>query len=207
MTYEERIQFEIQRRGVVFTTNTTLVSEDGSPDGPELGYDGDPNNANTGINDGQELIYMSPLFTTFGQSNGTNWIKTEMPNTWRKFDEFDSVTIKTETKAPLSIKPAAKDFMVENLNVEYLGGKKESDLVPRNFLSISNQRIYTKSKPTPVKDDSYLFIYNDGNVEGQTSGTEKITLSKIHRPSTYIYELDDIGEEILIDDFVYHKLS
>lgn len=78
MTQEaiERLQFEMQRRVILFRRDTTM------PDGTQLGYDGDPNNATLGVTDGETLIYNSPTGTRYEQTDGTQWYKKEKPNVW-----------------------------------------------------------------------------------------------------------------------------
>jgi hypothetical protein len=201
MTLEEKVvilQGEMERRPVIFLKNTTMI------DDTVLNYDDDPNNiVEMGPDEGQNLIYGSPQFTLYGQTDGTIWIKEATPNIWRRYDEFDTVTIRTTTKKPLSIKSEAKNYMVDNLNVEYLGGKKQEDLVPRNFMSIAPSRVYTKARTTVTKENSHIFVYN--NEDGEA---EKVSISKIHRPSSYILNsANDLNGEILIDDFIYHKLE
>ena len=71
--------FELQRRVVLFNPNTTLA------DTTQLGYDGDPNDVINGNTPGETLIYNSPMGTRYQESDGTQWFKGSMPNTWYKF--------------------------------------------------------------------------------------------------------------------------
>lgn len=76
MPSTDELWFETQRRVVLFKEGTTM------PDGSLLGYDGDPNNANTST-PGQTLLFNSPIGTLFIQTDGTMWRKKVLAtNTW-----------------------------------------------------------------------------------------------------------------------------
>jgi len=55
----DNLTFEMERRLIVFTTNTTL------PDDTQLGYSGDPNNIVNGNTQGESLLYNAPCGTIF----------------------------------------------------------------------------------------------------------------------------------------------
>lgn len=71
------LQFEMERRSILFTANTTM------PDNSLLGFEGNPNSIVSPSTAGQTLIYNSPRGTNYLQlSNGTLWFKNASPNTW-----------------------------------------------------------------------------------------------------------------------------
>jgi len=72
----DSLQFEMQRRVVLFKSTTTM------PDNSLLGFNGDPNTVSNGITPGQTLMYNSPTGTYYIQDNGTLWYKKEMQNVW-----------------------------------------------------------------------------------------------------------------------------
>ena len=78
----ESLQFEMERRVVLFKPTTTM------PDDTSLGYNDDPNNASSSGTAGEILIYSSPVSTRYAQMDGTNtnvvqeWVKKSTPNTW-----------------------------------------------------------------------------------------------------------------------------
>ena len=68
--------FEVKRRVVLFNSGTTM------PDNNPLGYEGNPNSANTSTA-GQTLLYNSPRGTHYIELvNGNLWYKQQIPNTW-----------------------------------------------------------------------------------------------------------------------------
>ena len=69
-------QFEIERRVILFKSSTTM------PDGTQLGYNDDPNNAVSGETPGQTLIYTCPVGTRYQEDDGKQWIKKTLPNIW-----------------------------------------------------------------------------------------------------------------------------
>jgi len=72
----ENLQFEQERRVVLFKSTTTL------PDGTALGWNEDPNNVVASNSAGEALLYGSPLGTTYITQLGVTYQKTAMPNTW-----------------------------------------------------------------------------------------------------------------------------
>ena len=80
MPTTDELQFEMQRRLVLFNSGTTM------PDNiSTLGYEGNPNLANTST-PGQALIYNSPQGTQYIQRlNGNLWYKASLPNNWLNF--------------------------------------------------------------------------------------------------------------------------
>lgn len=82
--------------------------------------------------------------------------------------------------------------------------KVVADFAPPKRLSILNNRTYTSSKPTAVKDNSFMYVWNE-----QDSGVmEKVSVSKIHRSSGYLMETEQSiidSNEILPGDFLYVK--
>ena len=70
------LQFELERRTVLFKKNTTM------PDSSQLNFDGNPNTVSNGATQGETLIYNCPLGTHFQQSTGEMFYKTSLPNTW-----------------------------------------------------------------------------------------------------------------------------
>jgi PKD repeat protein len=75
------LQFEMERRLILFTANTTM------PDNSLLGYEGNPNNITLPISApfsaGKTLIYNCPQGTHYLELlNGTLWFKEAMPNYW-----------------------------------------------------------------------------------------------------------------------------
>jgi hypothetical protein len=72
----DQLQFEMQRRVILFNSGTTM------PDKSVLGYEGNPNYVSTGTA-GQTLLYNSPRGTNYIELvNGNLWYKQLMPNTW-----------------------------------------------------------------------------------------------------------------------------
>jgi len=57
--------FEIERRGIIFHKDTSM------PDGSQLGYSGNPNNAINGNTPGESLIYNCPSGTMYIDKNIT----------------------------------------------------------------------------------------------------------------------------------------
>jgi len=92
MTTLANLQFEMERRVVVFKSTTTM------PDNTLLGYNGDPNMAALGVNPGQTLIYMCPFATFYIEDNGELWYKKTVPNTWVKVGGAGGGTL---SEAPL----------------------------------------------------------------------------------------------------------
>jgi len=81
--------FELQRRVVLFRPGTVM------PDGSSLGFDGNPNSI-TAIDvgsrtPGEILIYACPINSRYGESDGTQWYKKEVPNVWKKFIDSDAL--------------------------------------------------------------------------------------------------------------------
>ena len=70
-------QFEIERRNILFFQYTNM------PGGGTLGWNADPNTVENGNTDGETLIYTSPIGTMYQESDGTMWLKTVSPNTWK----------------------------------------------------------------------------------------------------------------------------
>jgi len=86
------IQFEIQRRVILFRPTTTM------PDGSQLGFNGDPNDITSPSTPGETLLYASPRNTRFSQIDPSTgdveqeWFKKALPNGWVKLTsdaEFD----------------------------------------------------------------------------------------------------------------------
>jgi Na+-transporting NADH:ubiquinone oxidoreductase subunit NqrA len=76
MPTTDQLQFEMQRRVILFNSGTTM------PDNSVLGYEGNPNSANTST-PGQTLLYNSPRGTSYIELvNGNLWYKQQIPNTW-----------------------------------------------------------------------------------------------------------------------------
>ena len=77
MPSTDELQFEMQRRVILFNSGTTM------PDNINvLGYEGNPNLANTSTS-GQTLLYNSPRGTHYIELvNGNLWYKQQIPNTW-----------------------------------------------------------------------------------------------------------------------------
>jgi len=76
MPSTDQLQFEMQRRVILFNSGTTM------PDNTVLGYEGNPNYASTAT-DGQTLLYNSPRGTHYIELvNGNLWYKQQIPNTW-----------------------------------------------------------------------------------------------------------------------------
>lgn len=73
------LQFELQRRVILFKSSTNL------PDDTLLGFNDDPNNVVNGQTTGETLLYNSPQGTRYQQDDGTQWYKKTMPNTWNQF--------------------------------------------------------------------------------------------------------------------------
>ena len=74
-----QLQFEMERRVVLFHRNTTM------PDNSLLGYEGNPNEVINGNTSGETLIYNSPRATFYQELNdGTLWYKTKLPNIWEQ---------------------------------------------------------------------------------------------------------------------------
>jgi len=69
--------FEIQRRGAQWNKNSTLDDEVSS-----MLWDSDPNDAVTGVTDGETKLVAMPIGAQFIQSNGVLWFKKKMPNVW-----------------------------------------------------------------------------------------------------------------------------
>jgi len=63
MAQIDDLQFEVQRRNILFSKDTTM------PDLTQLGYDGDPNNADPLNSDGEFLLHYSPSGTSFIQKD------------------------------------------------------------------------------------------------------------------------------------------
>ena len=76
MPTTDQLQFEMQRRVILFNSGTTM------PDNSVLGYEGNPNYASTAT-PGQTLLYSSPRGTSYIELvNGNLWYKQQIPNTW-----------------------------------------------------------------------------------------------------------------------------
>jgi len=76
MPSTDQLQFEMQRRVILFNSGTTM------PDNSVLGYEGNPNSATTAT-DGQTLLYNSPRGTSYIELvNGNLWYKQKTPNVW-----------------------------------------------------------------------------------------------------------------------------
>ncbi len=73
--------FEIQRRSVLYNTNTSMSAAQG---GGTLGYNGDPNLVSVPPlgTPGQQLIYNCAMGSAYQYSDGTIYDKTALPNTW-----------------------------------------------------------------------------------------------------------------------------
>lgn len=71
MATNDELQFEIERRAIIFKSTTTM------PDGTALGYDDDPNIAVAASSAGEFLLVNSPIGTSYIQDDGTNWNKEE----------------------------------------------------------------------------------------------------------------------------------
>jgi hypothetical protein len=75
----EDLLFETERRVILFKSWTSM------PDGSQLGYNGDPNDADPDVSDGQFLIYNCPVGTRYQEDDGKQWYKKTLPNTWNTF--------------------------------------------------------------------------------------------------------------------------
>jgi hypothetical protein len=69
--------FELQRRGFQWNKNSTLDDEVSS-----MLWDSDPNDAVSENTDGETKLVAMPIGSQFMQSNGTLWLKVQMPNIW-----------------------------------------------------------------------------------------------------------------------------
>lgn len=78
MVTTESNSFEIERRIILFKPTTTL------PDESTLGYDGDPNDVINGNTAGETLICNCPINTRYSESDGSEWTKRALQNTWVK---------------------------------------------------------------------------------------------------------------------------
>lgn len=114
MSQIDILQFELERRVILFKPSTTL------PDNTQLGFNADPNTIVTPSTAGETLVYNCPSGTWYLQGNGTLWYKESSPNTWvspsgapsgkEKYSyEFD--TTSTGTLNPYNI-PSGKDFII-----------------------------------------------------------------------------------------------
>jgi PKD repeat protein len=92
------LQFEMERRSILFTANTTM------PDNSLLGFEGNPNNVTLPISNpfsgGKTLIYNSPQGTHYLElANGTLWYKSSMQNAWtsygQKINDLSGVAVLT----------------------------------------------------------------------------------------------------------------
>jgi len=77
----ESLQFEMERRVILFKPTTTM------PDLSQLGYNADPNLIITPSTPGEELLYYSPISTRFSQLDASSnveqeWFKSAMQNIW-----------------------------------------------------------------------------------------------------------------------------
>lgn len=77
----EGLQFEMERRVILFKPTTTM------PDLSQLGYNADPNLITTPSTAGEELIYYSPNGTRYLNTDAsgntiTEWFKKAQPNGW-----------------------------------------------------------------------------------------------------------------------------
>lgn len=93
----ETLSFELERRVILFKPTTTM------PDGSQLGFDGDPNDAQNGSTDGESLIYNCPFGSRYEESSGRQWFKKSMPNTWERFgqdilNDAQSIAARTDHK-------------------------------------------------------------------------------------------------------------
>jgi hypothetical protein len=76
MPTTDQLQFEMQRRVILFNSGTTM------PDNSVLGYEGNPNYSSTAT-PGETLLYNSPRGTSYIELvNGNLWYKQQIPNTW-----------------------------------------------------------------------------------------------------------------------------
>ena len=76
MSQLELLAFEMPRRPVRFFSQTIL------PDGLQMNYTKNPNDAVLGASDGDDLVYTSPMGTWFQMDDGSYWYKQETPNLW-----------------------------------------------------------------------------------------------------------------------------
>lgn len=90
-TQLETLQFELERRVIIFTPNTTLQ------DLSLLEYNANPNDASSGApsTGGEYLLYASPNSTRYAQFDSSGnilqeWFKQGQPNTWVKMASGDS---------------------------------------------------------------------------------------------------------------------
>lgn len=79
----ESIQFEIERRVILFKPTTSM------PDGSQLGYNDDPNLITVPSTPGEQLLYYCPNNTRFSQNDTSGnvlyeWYKKAQPNGWEK---------------------------------------------------------------------------------------------------------------------------
>jgi len=77
----ESLQFEMERRVILFKPTTTM------PDLSQLGYNADPNLIVTPITPGEQLLYNCPVDTRYAQLDASQnviqeWFKKAMQNTW-----------------------------------------------------------------------------------------------------------------------------
>lgn len=77
----DSLQFEMERRVILFTPTTTM------PDTSQLGFNADPNTISSPSTAGEELIYYSPNGTRYLNTDAsgntvTEWFKKAQPNGW-----------------------------------------------------------------------------------------------------------------------------
>lgn len=95
----ESLQFEMERRVILFKPTTTM------PDATQLGYNADPNLIVTPSTAGEQLIYFSPNGTRYLNTDAsgntiTEWFKKSQPNGWLPLGSGDSSINEQGTTSP-----------------------------------------------------------------------------------------------------------
>lgn len=117
MALIDDLLFETERRVILFKSNTKM------PDGSQLGYNGDPNNAVESNSDGEFLIYNCPNGSRYQEDDGTQWYKKSQPNLWETFGGRGGVDWESTPNEGEVVYASAGENLSTSSNFTYNNGK------------------------------------------------------------------------------------
>lgn len=166
------IAFETERRSILFHRNTSM------PDGTQLTYDGDPNNANKDNSDGEFLLHYCPGGTRYLQKNVTPF------QIWEKVaDEVGGIWIKAGGKVielptnsdiggdrAIGVEGGFAVYADSNTDIHCIGISKNA-VVAGEVLSVQANNQMVISAAGFVSGDR-VFVDNNGTLTQSPSGSK-----------------------------------
>jgi hypothetical protein len=192
MPTTDQLQFEMQRRVILFNSGTTM------PDNSVLGYEGNPNYASTAT-DGQTLLYNSPRGTHYIELvNGNLWYKQQIPNTWI------NLTSGTQSGTAGTSSQNNVVFVTGNQTISGIKTFASRPTVNGTGVLLSGDIPYVQTNSyfyvDATRADSYIengnILYPYKTLSGAYNAAKNIAY--FHNP-TYITLLSPIAENLTID--------